>query len=67
MTLLSARQLARELGVHPNTVRRIPASELPFYRLGTRLDRRYDRADVDAYLAARRVSGREEPVRWRVR
>lgn len=48
-------EVARELGVHVNTVKRIPAAELPFVRISSRGDRRYRRADVEAYLAARRV------------
>lgn len=41
------------LGVHLSTIRRIPASELPFYRIGSRGDRRYRRADVQAYIERR--------------
>ena len=51
---LSVRQLAALLSVHPNTLKRIPANELPYVRLGRRGDRRYDPDDVAKYLAAHR-------------
>lgn len=47
--------LAKLLFVHVNTAKRIPASELPYARIGGRGDRRYRLGDVRAYLAARRV------------
>ena len=54
--LLPPREAARSLGMHVNTLKRIPAAELPYYRLGSRGDRRYQRADLRLYLATRRVS-----------
>jgi hypothetical protein len=45
--------VARLLGVHPHTVKRIPAWELPYFRLGARGDRRYRVADVELYIARR--------------
>ncbi len=54
---LNARQVAELLGVHPNTVRRIPPAELPYFQVRDRGDRRYELADVDRYKAARRVEG----------
>lgn len=53
--LLTAVQVADRLGVHINTVKHIPASELGYYRLGTRGDRRYDVDDLVDYMRARRV------------
>ena len=50
---LSVREVARHLGVHPNTVKRIPARELPFFRVTRRGDRRYRLEDVEHYIQAR--------------
>lgn len=44
-TPLTVGQVAVLLGVHPNTLRRWSPAHLPFFRIGTRGDRRYD-ADV---------------------
>ena len=52
---LSAREVGEILGLTRDTVKTIPAGELPFYRVNTRGDRRYRRSDVEAYLARRRV------------
>lgn len=51
---LTVRQLATLLSVHVNTAKRIPPTELPYYKFGCRGDRRYDREDVAKYLAAHR-------------
>ena len=64
---LSTRQLADLLSVHPNTLKRIPPKELPYYRFGRRGDRRYDREDVAKYLAApkvRHASAHPERLAW---
>jgi len=45
------------LGVHRNTLKRIPADELPFYRIGARGDRRYRPTDIRSYLAHRYDNG----------
>jgi hypothetical protein len=50
---LSAREVARWLGVHPNTVKNIPSDQLPFFRIGSRGDRRYMTEDVRAYINRR--------------
>jgi excisionase family DNA binding protein len=50
---LNAAEVARILGVHVNTIKRIHSDELPFFRIGMRGDRRYRSADVSAYIAAR--------------
>jgi len=49
--LLTMRQVAERLGLHPNTVRRIKPEALPFHRVVERGDRRYRVEDVDAYVA----------------
>ena len=48
--LLTARQVARLLAIHINTVKRIDRAELPYLRLFSRGDRRYRPEDVAAYL-----------------
>jgi excisionase family DNA binding protein len=52
---LTAREVARHLGVHYNTVKRLPARELPFFRVTERGDRRYEIEDVERYIAKRKV------------
>jgi hypothetical protein len=52
---LSTNEVARHLGVHPNSVKRIPAYELPFFRFGKRGDRRYLIEHVERYIAKRIV------------
>jgi hypothetical protein len=51
---LDVSDVASMLRLHPQSVKKIPAKELPFTRINKRGDRRYARADVEAYLAARR-------------
>jgi excisionase family DNA binding protein len=49
--LLTARQVARLLNVHVNTVRRWnDRGILKAYRIGPRGDRRFDKADIDMFL-----------------
>lgn len=55
MKLLRVREAAAVLGVHRNTLKRVPEADLPFYRFGTRGDRRYAPEAVAAYRDARRV------------
>ncbi len=50
-TSLRPVQVARYLGLHANTVKRIPFALLPFSRVTTRGDRRYRESDVMAYVA----------------
>ena len=52
---LRAPQVGRLLGVHENTVKRIPASELPYFTVSPRGDRRYFSSDVHRYIEARMV------------
>lgn len=61
--LLATRQVGELLGLSPATVlRRWRAEEIPGYRLGSNV-LRFDRADIDAYLAACRRGGREAAAR----
>lgn len=48
-------EVARRLGIHVNTAKRLDPTELPYFRIGTRGDRRYRLGDLRAYIAARRV------------
>ena len=58
--MLTARQLARLLNVHVNTVRRWDdRGILKAYRIGPRGDRRFSREDVDTFLAGSAESNRE--------
>jgi hypothetical protein len=50
---LSVSEVARWLGLHPHSVKRIPPIDLPFFRVGTRGDRRYRMDDVRAYIERR--------------
>lgn len=49
-------RVAELLGLHRDAVKNIPASELPYFRVGTRGDRRYARADVSSYIERRRAA-----------
>jgi len=58
--LLTARQVARLLNVHVNTVRRWnDRGILKAYRIGPRGDRRFNKADIDMFLAANAESSQE--------
>lgn len=46
------QQVAEYLGVHPNTVKKIP--DLPYYSLIARGDRRYKKSEVEAWLKSKR-------------
>ena len=52
---LTAGQVAEALGIHPNTVKRIPPDQLPYFRVGTSGigHRRYEPESVEAYKAMR--------------
>lgn len=52
---MTATEVSIHLGIHNNTVKKIPASELPYFRVGSRGDRRYQLEDVQAYMARHRV------------
>jgi excisionase family DNA binding protein len=52
--MLKPREVAELLGVHINTVKRLgDRGEMAFYRIGSRGDRRFRRADVEEYLSRR--------------
>ena len=58
--LLTARQVARILNVHVNTVRRWnDRGILKAYRIGARGDRRFYKADIDMFLAGNVEPNRE--------
>jgi excisionase family DNA binding protein len=58
--MLTARELARLLNVHINTVRRWDESGmLKAYRIGTRGDRRFSREDVALFLADKYGTGQK--------
>ena len=52
---LSVNEAAHMLDVHNNTLKRFPPSEIPYMRIGSRGDRKYRRADVEAYIERRMV------------
>jgi len=52
---LTVNEVGLWLGVCVNTVKRIPPADLPFFRIGSRGDRRYLQSDVIAYIAKRMV------------
>ena len=53
---MTVSEVARLLGVHPNTVRRwSDAGILPTYRIGTRGDRRFRSEDMSRLLASTEV------------
>ena len=51
----TASEVAMLLGVHVNTVKRIPTDLLPYFRATERGDRRYRLDDVQTYIEARSV------------
>jgi hypothetical protein len=51
--ILTVSEVALLLGVHINTVKRLPPSDLPYFTVGHRNDRRYYRADIDVYIEDR--------------
>ena len=52
--LLTARQVARLLNLHVNTVRRWnDRGILKAYRIGPRGDRRFNKADIEMFLAGK--------------
>ena len=58
--LLTARQVARLLNVHVNTVRRWnDRGILKAYRIGPRGDRRFNKTDIDMFLAGNVESSQE--------
>lgn len=54
---LNVNDVARALGLHNNTVKKISPSELPYMRVTSRGDRRYWYEDVNAYIERNMVRG----------
>ena len=53
--MLTLRETAELLGVHPNTVREWSnRGSLPFYSFSTRGDRRFSLGDLEAFIARHR-------------
>lgn len=50
----TSTETADIIGVHPNYLRLIPASDLRYYRIGRM--RRYKQADIDAYIESLAVT-----------
>jgi excisionase family DNA binding protein len=63
---LTAVEAAELLGIHVNTLKRLPPEDLPFFRVTTRGDRRYRLTDIDDYIEARMVYYKE-PVTPKVK
>lgn len=56
--MLKPKEVAQWLGVHVNTVKRLSdRGDLPFFRIGTRGDRRYRPSDIESYLDGRGFHG----------
>lgn len=55
--IIGAQGVAEILGIHVNTVKKIPPNELPYFRIGNRGDRKYRYYDVKAYIMRRTVTG----------
>jgi hypothetical protein len=52
---LSPNEVAVALGLHVNTVKRIPPEELPYFRVTSRGDRKYRIEDIEGYIEGRMV------------
>jgi len=52
---MRATEVAEYLGLHVNTVKRL--TDLPYYAINDRGDRRYERAEVQDWLQRRRRPG----------
>jgi len=53
---IGVAKVARLLGVHTQTVKRIEPAKLPYFTVGSRGDRRYDPEDVERYIRDNRVA-----------
>jgi hypothetical protein len=51
---MTSAQAAKHIGIHVNSLRTLPPSDLPFYLMGR--VRRYKMDDVEAYIASRVVT-----------
>jgi hypothetical protein len=47
---LTATQVATLLNIHVNTLKRIPYDNLPYIRVSTRGDRRYNISDIEQFI-----------------
>lgn len=54
--LWPVHRAAKYMGIHVNTLKRIPPEELPYYSILGKGDRRYHPDDVEAYLQRHRVT-----------
>ena len=62
MTLLTVEQAAERLATKPRFIRRLIAERrIPYVKLGSHV--RIDTTDVDAFIAAGRVSPQVQPAR----
>jgi len=57
---VNVREAARLLGLHYNTVVRLPPEDLPYMVVRARGDRRYRVTDIDAYIERRMVRVSDE-------
>jgi len=60
--MLTAREVAELLGVHMNTLKRIPPARLPYFVVSSRGDRRYATADLELFLASSREPNNPTPL-----
>ena len=61
--MLTTSEVARILNVHINTVRRWSnQGSLTSYRIGSRGDRRFKKADIDQFFAKARPGADDQPV-----
>jgi len=61
--MLTTSEVARILNVHINTVRRWSnQGSLASYRIGTRGDRRFKKADIDDFFARARPGDGDQPA-----
>lgn len=60
--MLTIKEAAKVLGIHENSVRRwADRGDLPHYRIGSRGDRRFVEAELEAWLQRQRVEQRPMP------
>jgi DNA-binding transcriptional MerR regulator len=50
---MTATEAAARLGVSPRTLKRLHATQLPYFTINARGDRRYQAADVDRFIVSR--------------
>lgn len=52
---MSVSEAAQKLGMHINTLKKLPPEELPYFRVTARGDRKYRIEDVEGYIESRMV------------